>query len=680
MKKRGYFIILFTIIAMLSLTSCNSDKECEHSWNSGEIVEEATCIKEGLIKYTCTKCDEIKSETIEKIDHSWVDATYTEPKTCSKCHITQGEDLLDAEISQLIPKITSVKIDLPSKILDFDVTWESIEKSVMLDDGTIVFNEKLTEAQLKATINVDKQVITKNITITVEMPTVNKIEYDYYYNNYYSTAFAKTLYTDAKITTRAYKGYSPLYESLDPNIISDDGKIAKSTVEQQAIMNIYVVKNGVAILYPTDVTISDYSNDERFEFTLTELNVLIEQLKNGEINNLPFYNETYDVTLSWQSDVPDLIVLKNSILLPIEKTNVYLKCTMTRNNGKETTSDYTKYYIENIGGTSMEDYFNTWLPSLLPTEIIAHKNIVYDKLGDGQLFFLSQYAVNTGSVLNLISGKDIEINQDYYIDTNASNIVKHYTSATHPSISTDPNNSDLQKVYEHFYDGYTIPNKENILWIVVHESGMAYEGSDSKSLATIQYNRAMGTSAYTQASWHYQVDEKGIYQSYNDNVYAWHAGGDYGKYLPYRNSNSVGIEMCVNQDGNYDGAMAHDAKLVATLMHRYNLTMDNVVRHHDTSGKDCPAYMLATNRYEEFLEKVSQEYIALKYLKDATVKWTISNPELFTEGPNGLYYQKSVITNTDVQITLEVTKGNYHFKQTVTLTLKPDKTTGTTNA
>ena len=35
--------------------------------------------------------------------------------------------------------------------------------------------------------------------------------------------------------------------------------------------------------------------------------------------------------------------------------------------------------------------------------------------------------------------------------------------------------------------------------------------------------------------------------------------------------NSIGIEMCINQDGNYDGAMAHDAKLVANLMYNYNL-------------------------------------------------------------------------------------------------------------
>ena len=158
----------------------------------------------------------------------------------------------------------------------------------------------------------------------------------------------------------------------------------------------------------------------------------------------------------------------------------------------------------------------------------------------------------------------------------------------------------------------------------------------------------------------------------DDNVYAWHAGGDYGKWLPYRNQNSIGIEMCINQDGNYDGSMAHDAKLVAELMHRYNLTMSNVVRHHDTSGKECPSYMLRTNRYGEFLEKVRNEYIAMKYLKNAEVEWTISQPDLFVKGPNGLYYAKPVQVETTISITLSVTIGSYTFNRTTQVKLYPD--------
>ena len=130
--------------------------------------------------------------------------------------------------------------------------------------------------------------------------------------------------------------------------------------------------------------------------------------------------------------------------------------------------------------------------------------------------------------------------------------------------------------------------------------------------------------------------------------------------------------MCINQDGNYEGAMHNDAKLVAYLMNKYNLGMENVKRHFDFSGKECPSYMIRTGRWNEFLTLVNREYMAIKLLSDADVKWTISDESLFEKGGNGLYYNLPVKENTNVDVTLEVTKGSFHFQKTVTITLKPD--------
>lgn len=131
--------------------------------------------------------------------------------------------------------------------------------------------------------------------------------------------------------------------------------------------------------------------------------------------------------------------------------------------------------------------------------------------------------------------------------------------------------------------------------------------------------------------------------------------------------------MCINRDGNYDGSMRHDSKLVANLLYNYNLGFENLIRHYDTSGKECPSYMLRSDRYNEFLTYVAIELYAIKYLRDAEVKWNVSNlSELFEVGNNGLYYAKAVSAPTDVTIKLEVTKGSYSFSKTVTVTLEPD--------
>lgn len=727
MNRKGYFLLCIVMLVFLSLTGCK--KEHTHSWNDGEIIEAATCAKEGTKKYTCTECEETRSEAINYVEHNytsasceapktciecgktegeslehtwqdancdapktctlcgetdgtdlghiWEEATFDTPKTCTLCGETEGLDLFFEAISESVPTETNTKITFPTTILGYNATWKSLDKGVMLDDGTVVYNDTQRQALLKVEMDIDGEIVTRELTVNVNPASINVAEYKYIYN-IYAAIFDRALHADVTLLTRKQQGFSPIYESLDESVITSEGVITKTTVVQSAIMNIYIVKNGVAALYPTEVTVSDYSSLERIDLAIEEIQGLAEQLEKGEIDTLPFYSETYDVKLSWLSDVPSLVVLEDRILLPIEKTNVHLKCTLSRETvispeETEVESKSIKFRLEGIGGTSVDEYLNQWLKTILPTEIIGHKNIVYDQYGTGELFLKSQYAVNTGAVLNLIDGKTLTINKDYYVDVkNETGLVSHWSSTYHPAISTDPTSENLQAVYEHFYEGYTIPNDENILWIVVHESGMPKVGDNAKLLAEIQYDRAHGNRAKTEASWHYQVDETGIYQTFDDTVYAWHAGGDCGKWLPYRNQNSIGIEMCINQDGNYDGSMAHDAKLVAQLMHKYNLTMDNVVRHHDTSGKECPSYMIRTNRYEEFLQKVCQEYVAMEYLKDAEVTWTISNPDLFIKGPNGLYYSKAVSTPTEVTLTLKVVKGSYTFNQSVTLTLKPD--------
>ena len=197
-----------------------------------------------------------------------------------------------------------------------------------------------------------------------------------------------------------------------------------------------------------------------------------------------------------------------------------------------------------------------------------------------------------------------------------------------------------------------MPNTQNVLWIVVHESAMTVDGQTAEYLAKMQYRYAFETGG-REASWNYQVDAYGIYQSFADNVICWHASD--GTVTPGTgNNNGIGIEMCVNQDGNYEGTLANNAKLVASLMLKYNLNLDNVKRHHDMDpkGKECPSYLIRTGRYEEFVEMIRMEYILQKYFSDAEVNFELSTDEynntedvlknLFREGINGLYYNLPV--------------------------------------
>ena len=77
---------------------------------------------------------------------------------------------------------------------------------------------------------------------------------------------------------------------------------------------------------------------------------------------------------------------------------------------------------------------------------------------------------------------------------------------------------------------------------------------------------------------------------------AWHILR-YGKY-GITNSNSVGVEFCVNVDSDRTETLRRTAQLVRELMSELNIPIERVVRHFDASRKNCPASMSANNWME----------------------------------------------------------------------------------
>ena len=93
-------------------------------------------------------------------------------------------------------------------------------------------------------------------------------------------------------------------------------------------------------------------------------------------------------------------------------------------------------------------------------------------------------------------------------------------------------------------------------------------------------------------------------QSVEDNYVAWSVGGSKysdcsktggGKFYGVcTNGNSINIELCDDiRNGNIyptEAAISNAIDLVRTLMKKYNIGVDNVIRHFDVNGKRCPAY------------------------------------------------------------------------------------------
>lgn len=130
--------------------------------------------------------------------------------------------------------------------------------------------------------------------------------------------------------------------------------------------------------------------------------------------------------------------------------------------------------------------------------------------------------------------------------------------------------------------------------ITIHETANPNEGADAQAHSDYL------TTTSDEVSWHYTVDDHEIYQHLPDNEEAWHSGDREG------NHSSIGIELCVNSDGDFDKTMENAAKLTAFLLKEYHLTMDDVKQHYDFNGKDCPLTIRETGRWDEFLGMVEK--------------------------------------------------------------------------
>lgn len=146
-------VVVFAII-LCGLVSCDEgggDNDHIHTFSMWETTTEATCTTQGVQTRKCTTCGFVEKETYPTTDHDWEAATYTAPKTCSTCGLTEGAPLEKVELTaeEIYEKAS------PSVV---EVTAESAREistgtGFFIDNnGTIVTNYHVIEKCTSATI------------------------------------------------------------------------------------------------------------------------------------------------------------------------------------------------------------------------------------------------------------------------------------------------------------------------------------------------------------------------------------------------------------------------------------------------------------------------------------------------------------------------------------------------
>lgn len=178
---------------------------------------------------------------------------------------------------------------------------------------------------------------------------------------------------------------------------------------------------------------------------------------------------------------------------------------------------------------------------------------------------------------------------------------------------------EIKELLAHI-SNYSKGRHETIKFLVLHYT--ANNGDTAFS------NCKYFSGANRNASSHYFVDEKGIYRSVRDMNVAWHCGSMNGyKHKYCRNTNSIGIEMCSRIDSNgkfyiEEESIVNAIELTKFLMKKYDIKVENVLRHYDVTGKMCPRPFVEDEMlWLDFKERLEEEEVKRYNTIDEVPEW-----------------------------------------------------------
>jgi uncharacterized protein YraI len=139
-----------------------------------------------------------------------------------------------------------------------------------------------------------------------------------------------------------------------------------------------------------------------------------------------------------------------------------------------------------------------------------------------------------------------------------------------------------------------------------------------------------------EASANYCIDDHEVVECIKPGMVAWHAGGSY--YTAYAKKNfalngatrpndfTVGFEMCVNSDGDWNTTVENTIEFAARLAIELGVPGIDLIRHYDVTTKSCPAmYVNDTAAWENFKARIKARIAQLQG-KPSSPAPNVSNP------------------------------------------------------
>jgi N-acetylmuramoyl-L-alanine amidase len=128
--------------------------------------------------------------------------------------------------------------------------------------------------------------------------------------------------------------------------------------------------------------------------------------------------------------------------------------------------------------------------------------------------------------------------------------------------------------------------------LTIHETANHAKGADALAHARYLQSPEAGLRL---VSWHFTVDSQRIVQHLPVTEVGWHTAVHSG------NHSSLGIEICVNEDGVFGKACANARILAGIIAYERGFRFTQILPHKSWSGKNCPATLLSLGQFSQFV-------------------------------------------------------------------------------
>lgn len=504
-------------------------------------------------------------------------------------------------------------ISLPSEIKGNKITF-SVNKAGYIDESGKVVKAETHDVSLIFTVFANEKPLFEKKVILSQKIDVLFNEIEKYVRSFIRHRTGNNIYLVSKYYD--YDDISFVYQSNRVDIIDHDGTHHSHEYDEPVVIDVTVNARGRTHQFSIEVEAVGVPDYEKLNRVQTWLDEYMETVGFFDDMELPKTHPQYGGIIKWIASDPLVVIGHNRFFLPKEAKRVALMAEIIFPGG-----DKKSEYLFDLPSSSIDDL----------TRAQRFLEICFEE--DMNEFFVLYEGTSPNITQNLLEG-------------NPKN--KLYGEKREEL--------DLANLDKWFYPGYVKPNEDNLLFIVVHETGIRTPEKNAQFYSEFQYNKAYvvdEVDAWT--SWHYTVDDHSIYQSYQDQTECWHAGnGDiYG----------IGVEMCINSDGNYNASVINNARLIASLLIKHNLGMKSLKKHNDYSNKPCPETMLQNRLWFKFQKLISHEYVSQVLLSQFDITYTFELIEGLTAWPiNQVIYNEGVTADSVQNISVNIEGIELAFK------------------